>query len=42
MAWPKEISFERYPSDLSDEKWFIVEPILENGESLYHRKATKS
>ena len=29
MAWPKEIPFERYPSDLSDEEWFIVEPILE-------------
>ena len=25
----KEIPFERYPSDLSDEEWFIVEPILE-------------
>ncbi len=29
MAWPKEIPFERYPSDLSDEEWLIVEPILE-------------
>lgn len=29
MAWTKEIPFERYPSDLSDEEWFIVEPILE-------------
>ena len=29
MAWPKEIPFERYPSDLSDEEWSIVEPILE-------------
>jgi putative transposase len=29
MAWPKEVPFERYPSDLSDEEWLIVEPILE-------------
>ena len=29
MAWPKEIPFERYPSDLSNEEWLIVEPILE-------------
>lgn len=29
MAWPKEVLFERYPSDLSDEEWLIVEPILE-------------
>ncbi len=29
MAWPKEIPFERYPSDLSDEEWIVVEPILE-------------
>jgi putative transposase len=29
MAWPKEIPFERYPSDLSDEEWIMVEPILE-------------
>ena len=29
MAWPKEIPFERYPSDLSDEEWLIVEPIVE-------------
>lgn len=29
MAWPKGIPFQRYPSDLSDEEWSIVEPILE-------------
>ena len=29
MAWPKEIPFERYPIDLSDEEWAIVEPLLE-------------
>jgi putative transposase len=28
MAWPKEISFERYPSDLTDEEWKILEAIL--------------
>ena len=29
MAWPKEIPSKRYPSDLSEEGWSIVEPILE-------------
>ena len=28
MAWPKEISFERYPSDLTDAEWEVVEAIL--------------
>lgn len=28
MAWPKEIPFERYPSDLTDEEWEIVEALL--------------
>lgn len=29
MVWPKEIPFKRYPSDLTDEEWDMVEPILE-------------
>ena len=29
MVWPKEIPFKRYPSDLTDEEWDILEPILE-------------
>lgn len=28
MPWPKEIPVERYPSDLTDEEWWIVEPLL--------------
>lgn len=28
MAWPKEIPFERYPSDLTDEEWEVVEAVL--------------
>jgi putative transposase len=28
MAWPKEIPFERYPSDLTDEEWEVLEVIL--------------
>ncbi len=28
MAWPKEIPFERYPSDLTDEAWEVLEAIL--------------
>jgi putative transposase len=28
MAWPKEIPFERYPSDLTDEEWEVLEAIL--------------
>jgi putative transposase len=28
MKWSKEIPFKRYPSDLTDEEWEIVEPIL--------------
>lgn len=27
--WPKEIPCERYPSDLTDEEWELVEPIIE-------------
>jgi len=29
MSWPKETPYKRYPSDLTDEEWEIVEPILE-------------
>jgi len=28
MAWTKEIPFERYPSDLTDEEWEVLEAIL--------------
>lgn len=28
MAWPKEIPVERYPSDLTDEEWEILEALL--------------
>jgi putative transposase len=28
MPWPKEIPAERYPSDLTDEEWQILEPLL--------------
>ncbi len=28
MAWLKEILFERYPSDLTDEEWEILESVL--------------
>jgi putative transposase len=28
MPWPKEVSAERYPSDLTDVEWAIVEPLL--------------
>ena len=29
MSWPKEVPYKRYPSDLTDEEWKIVEPLLE-------------
>jgi putative transposase len=32
MAWPKEIPVRRYPSDLTDEEWEIVKPILEEAD----------
>jgi putative transposase len=32
MAWPKEIPFKRYPSDLTDEEWDILKPILEKAD----------
>jgi putative transposase len=28
MTWPKEIPFKRYPSDLTDEEWEVLEVIL--------------
>lgn len=32
MAWPKEIPVKRYPSDLTDEEWEIVKPVLEEAD----------
>ena len=32
MAWPKEIPCKRYPSDLTDEEWEILEPILKKAD----------
>ena len=32
MAWPKEIPVKRYPSDLTDEEWEIVQPVLEEAD----------
>lgn len=29
MSWPKEKPFNRYPSDLTDAEWEIIQPILE-------------
>ena len=40
MAWPKEIPCKRYPSDLTDEEWEILEPIFKKSRSLYDRSAT--
>ncbi|MBK8755096.1 MAG: transposase [Candidatus Competibacteraceae bacterium] len=34
MTWTKEIPFKRYPSDLTDEEWEVVEAIL-NEVDLY-------
>jgi transposase len=28
MVWPKAIPVKRYPGDLTDEEWNILEPIL--------------
>ncbi|GEM_PF-3928425 len=33
MPWPKEIPAERYPSDLTDEEWQIIEPLLKPKKS---------
>ena len=32
MPWPKEVPFERYPSDLTDEEWKLLEPVFEEVE----------
>ena len=42
MAWLKEIPCKRYPSDLTDEEWEILEPILKKARSLYEWSATSS
>ena len=28
MPWPKEVPVKRYPSDLTDEEWRLLEPIF--------------
>ena len=28
MSWPKEVPVKRYPSDLTDEEWRLLEPIF--------------
>ena len=32
MAWPKEVSAKRYPSDITDEEWEILKEVLEEIE----------
>ena len=32
MAWPKEVSVKRYPSDMTDEEWEILKEALEEIE----------
>jgi len=32
MPWPKEVPVERYPSDLTDEEWQLLEPVFEEVE----------
>ena len=32
MPWPKEVPVKRYPSDLTDEEWQLLEPIFEEVE----------
>jgi putative transposase len=32
MAWPKEVPVKRYPSDLTDEEWQLLEPLFEEAE----------
>jgi len=29
MPWPKEVPVKRYPSDLTDEEWQLLEPVFE-------------
>ena len=32
MPWPKEVPAKRYPSDLTDEEWQLLEPVFEEVE----------
>ena len=32
MSWPKEVPVKRYPSDLTDEEWQLLEPLIEEAE----------
>lgn len=32
MPWPKETPVERYPSDLTDEEWQLLEPLIEEAD----------
>ena len=32
MPWPKEVPVERYPSDLTDEEWQLLEPLMEEAD----------
>ena len=32
MPWPKEVPVKRYPSDLTDEEWQLLEPVFEEVE----------
>ena len=32
MPWPKEVPVKRYPSDLTDEEWKLLEPVFEEVE----------
>ena len=34
MAWPKEVPVKRYPSDLTDEEWQLLEPLIEEAEPI--------
>lgn len=32
MPWPKEVPVKRYPSDLTDEEWKLLEAVFEEVE----------
>lgn len=32
MSWPKEVPVKRYPSDLTDKEWQLLEPLIEEVE----------
>ena len=32
MSWPKEVPVKKYPSDLTDEEWQLLEPLIEEVE----------